>query len=227
MKLVLFDVDGTLVTGGVARESFRRALQRVYGTAGAIDGHEFSGKTDPQIARELLRGAGLADAEIDAGMPALWESYLEELAVGLRERPMRVLAGVHALLDALVGAGAGVGLGLVTGNIAEGARLKLRSAGLDGRFAVGGYGSDAEMRDALPPIAIRRARERWGIAFAARDVVLVGDTPKDIASGRLHGLRTVGVATGRYDEAALWSAGAGRVFADLSDTERVLAELLA
>lgn len=227
MKLILFDVDGTLVAGRAGREAMRRALVRVYDTAGAIEGHDFAGKTDPQIARDLLRGAGLADEAIDARLSALWGSYLAELGALLRTAPMRALPGVGELLDALAAAEQGVALGLVTGNIAEGARLKLRSAGLDARFPIGGYGSDAESRDALPPIAIRRAGRHWGTTFAERDVVLVGDTPLDIASGRVHGLRTVGVATGRHDAAALWSAGAGRVFADLSETERVLAELLA
>lgn len=226
MRLILFDIDGTLLAGGPAKEAFRLALVRVYRTAGAIAVHSFAGKTDPQIARELLRGVGLADAEIDARLPALWEAYLGLLTVRLARAPMRTLPGVQQLLDALAQGAGRVALGLVTGNIAEGARLKLGSAGLEYRFPVGGYGSDAEMREELPPIAIRRAGERWGIRFGDGDVVIVGDTPMDVACGLRHGVRPVGVATGRFDAAALQGAGATHVFTDLSDTGRVLDVLL-
>ncbi|MBI4520885.1 MAG: haloacid dehalogenase-like hydrolase [Gemmatimonadetes bacterium] len=222
MKLLLFDIDGTLLRGGPARESFRCALVAVYRTAGGIDGYPFSGKTDGQIARELLRGAGLTDAEIDAAMPALWETYLAELKSRLEAMPMHVLPGVRELLGALEERSDLAYLGLVTGNLAGGARLKLESAGLAGRFPVGGYGSDSESRDELPPIAIGRAAERWGVRFAREDVVLIGDTPLDIASGRAHSVRSVAVATGRFDADALREAGADHVLDDLSDTERVL-----
>lgn len=226
MRLILFDIDGTLLTGGPAREAFRRALLRVYHTEGAIETHSFAGKTDPQIARELLGGAGLSAEEIVQGMPALWDAYLAELRAGLVERPMRMLPGVPELVGALAGRDSAVALGLVTGNIAEGARLKLDSAGIEHHFPVGSYGSDAERRSELPPIAIRRASEHWQVPFAGEDVVLVGDTPLDMESGRRHGVRTVGVATGRHDLETLCGAGATRAFPDLADTEQVLEVLI-
>jgi phosphoglycolate phosphatase-like HAD superfamily hydrolase len=225
MRLVLFDVDGTLVGGGPAKEAFHTAMVATFGTAGDIEVHSFAGKTDPQIARELLTGAGLDDREVDRGLPTLWERYLEELEARLAGRPMEVLAGVPDLVRALESTGA-VALGLVTGNIAGGARLKLGSVGLAPHFRVGSYGSDDEVRNHLPGIAMRRAREVFGRMFSPRDVVIVGDTPRDVECGRHEGTRTFGVATGHYGPRALCEAGADDVAEDLSDTETILEALL-
>lgn len=224
-RLILFDIDGTLVTGGPAKDAFHVALMDAFGTTGDIEVHEFSGKTDPQIARELLTGAGFTDPDVDRGFPALWRRYREELEARLPERPMEVLPGVEPLLDALEDVSE-VALGLVTGNIVGGARLKLGSAGLFERFPVGGYGSDHEVRNRLPAIAIRRAREHFGTPFEAPDVIIVGDTPRDVECGRHSGCRTVGVATGNFDARELERAGADRVFADLGATDAVLEGLL-
>jgi len=223
--LVLFDIDGTLLAGGPAKEAFHQALLEVYGTAGPIHSHEFSGKTDPQIARELLRLAGLPDEVIDGGLPQLFRSYLGALEAGLPANPTRSLPGVDRLLEALRHERQ-VALGLVTGNIAGGARLKLGAAGL-GDFAVGGFGSDHEFRNHLPGIAMERATETWGVRFAPEQVVVVGDTPRDVECGRAHGTRTVAVATGSFTPEALASAGADHVLGDLAATDRALELLLA
>jgi phosphoglycolate phosphatase len=224
--LVLFDIDGTLVRGGPAKQAFHRAMVDAFGTAGDIHVHDFAGKTDPQIARELLTAAGLEGRQVDEGLPILWRRYLEELEAGLAELPMELLPGVTAVLDALEDAG-GAALALLTGNIAEGARLKLGSVGLADRFPVGSFGSDNEARECLPAIAIERATPHWGVAFDPERVVVVGDTPRDVACGLHEGVRTLAVATGRYDVEALLSVGAHAAFPDLSDTEAVLACLLA
>ena len=223
-RLILFDVDGTLVRGGPAREAFRVALEASFGTAGAIDEHDFSGKTDPQIARELLLEAGHTPAQIEQGSSLLWKRYLEELGVRLETTPMQVIAGVVALLTALEEGGQ-TALGLVTGNLARGARLKLDSAGLGGRFHVGGFGSDHPMRNHLPPIAIARARARWGMAFTHPDVWIVGDTPLDVACGRHEGVRTLAVATGRHGTEELGACGPDAVVEDLRDLEGALRTL--
>jgi phosphoglycolate phosphatase len=223
-RLILFDIDGTLLTGGPAKGAFHLALLEVYGTAGPIESWEFSGKTDPQIARELLQEAGLADEEIDRGLPSLFRLYLQEMERRLPSEPTRTLPGVDVLLDALQNGGR-TGLGIVTGNVSSGAELKLAAAGLGGRFQVGAFGSDHEIRNELPGIALRRARETWGIAFAPERVVVVGDTPRDVACGKYHGTRTVAVATGRFGPEALEAAGADVVLNDLSETERVLETL--
>lgn len=224
-RLLLFDIDGTLVWGGPAKDAFRSAMLEVFGTAGPIAGHDFAGKTDPQIARELLHGAGFSDEQVAAGLPRLWELYLGGLERRLPERPMTMLPGVEALLAALAELG-DVALGLVTGNIAGGARLKLDSVGLHGHFRVGGYGSDDEARNHLPGIAIQRAKRAWGVSFEADQVVVVGDTPRDVECGRLEGTRTVAVATGRFDFDVLKVAGADHTFEDFADTDQVLEVVL-
>ncbi len=226
-RLVLFDIDGTLLaTGGPAKEAFRGAMMETYGTVGDIEVVSFAGKTDPQIARELLRGAGLSDDAIGAGMPELWRRYLGYLEVALEERPMLALPGVEELLVELGRRSAEYAIGLLTGNIRSGAKLKLRSAGLDGHFAMGSFGSDSEERDDLPGIALRRARELWGVTFRGRDVYVVGDTPRDVACGLKEGTRTLAVATGHFRAEELRAAGAHHVLDDLSATDQVL-EVLA
>jgi phosphoglycolate phosphatase-like HAD superfamily hydrolase len=136
------------------------------------------------------------------------------------------MPGVPELLDRL-DAEPGVVLGLLTGNVAEGAALKLRSAGLDpARFRVGAYGSDSGSRSDLPPIAAERARPYFGRTPSGPEVVIIGDTPADVACGSCIGARSVAVATGGYSVSDLEACGAHAVFLDLSETEQVLAAIL-
>ncbi len=228
-KLILFDIDGTLLsTDGAASRAFHRALLDVYGTAGPITGYDFHGRTDREIARALLRAAGLDDSAIDGRFGALWSVYLRELAAELAQanHRTRVMPGVVALLDELARREDAVVLGLLTGNIEEGARLKLASCGLDGRFAVGAFGSDDEERDRLGPVAVDRARDQLGITFHGEDIVVVGDTPRDVQCARPVGARAVAVATGRHTVEELEAAGADAVLPDFADVERTLASLL-
>jgi phosphoglycolate phosphatase len=227
--LVLFDIDGTLVRGGPAKEAFHVAMVEAFGTAGDIQVHDFAGKTDPQIARELLLAAGLSDDDVDQDLPALWPVYVRELDAEL-SRPdhrTRVLPGVIELIAALEARREAVVLGLLTGNIEAGAARKLASAGLAGRFGPGAFGSDHERRDALPAIAVRRAAALTGAAFTGADVVIIGDTPHDVTCGRSLSVRAVAVATGRHEAAALTAAGAHCVLPDLADTDAALSALLA
>lgn len=223
--LLLFDIDGTLVRGGPAKKAFEEALKEVFGTAGRINGHDFSGKTDPQIARELLEGAGISGREIDTGFPKLWAEYLTRMSRGLRQKPMELIPGAMETVDHLSGLRE-VALGLLTGNIVEGARLKLGSVGMAEHFPIGGFGSDSEVRDHLPAFAMERARERWRVEFPPERVVVVGDTPRDVACGRFGGTRTVGVATGRFDVASLKEAGADHVLPHMENLQETLAVLL-
>lgn len=223
-RLLLFDIDGTLVAGGPAKGAFQTALMDAFGTAGPIEVHDFSGKTDPQIARELLSEAGLTGEEIDRGLPRLWVRYLEELRTRLPDHPMEILPGVAPLMELLSGM-KDVALGLVTGNIVGGAELKLGSAGLYQHFRMGAFGSDSEERNHLPGVALERAVATWGVRFDPSQVLVIGDTPRDVECGLAHGVGTVGVATGRFPADRLREAGAHHVVEDFSDTDR-LTELL-
>ena len=228
MKLVLFDIDGTLLwTDGAGRRAIHDALMEVFGSTGPAD-HWFDGKTDRQIVRELMRLDGHDDAWIDARMDELLDKYASNLARELAapgHKP-KLYDGVTELLDALE-ARADVVLGLLTGNLEVGAMGKLRAVGLDpARFRVGAYGSDHELRPELPAIAQRRACEALGMELAGTDVVVIGDTPADIACGRSIGARAIGVATGRYGVDELHEHGPVAVFADLTDTTAVVATIV-
>lgn len=228
-RLILFDIDGTLLsTRGAAKRAFHRAMLEVYGSAGPIATHRFDGKTDPQIVRELMRLEGRPDEETDAGLPALWATYLGELEVELAhpDHATDVLPGVVALLAALERAATDAVVGLLTGNIEGGARLKLASARLPA-FRFGAYGSDCERRDGLPAIAVERALALTGRTYRGRDIRIIGDTPADVHCGASLDVHAVGVATGGYGREELHAAGAHSVFGDLSDTDAVLEALLA
>lgn len=227
-RLVLFDIDGTLLTSnGAAPRAFRRALEHVYGTSGPPEGYSFAGRTDPRIARDLLGMAGLDEATIDARLPEVWPVYLRELEREMEMTRPTVYPGVAALLDHLDEETDSVVTGLLTGNVDGGARLKLEGAGLGwNRFVVGAFGSDHHDRAALPEVAIERAALLRGHRFTGKAVVIVGDTPADIACGAHLGVCSVAVATGEFAPHELHPHGPDHVFDDLSDLDAVLGALL-
>jgi phosphoglycolate phosphatase-like HAD superfamily hydrolase len=225
-RLVLFDIDGTLLsTGPAARWTFASALEDVFGTPGDVEGYAFEGRLDPLIVTDLMRAAGIPEETIAARRAAALALYLDRLEAALRERAPVVKPGVPALLDALETV-PGLVLALLTGNLERGARLKLSAAGLWHRFAFGVWGDDAPCREELGPVALERARPATSLAFLGGDCVVVGDSRHDVACGLAIGARTVAVATGRTAEPALAAAGAHAVLADLSDTRRAVEAIL-
>jgi phosphoglycolate phosphatase len=228
MRIVLFDIDGTLLsTNGAGRRAMEKALRAHFATCGPPD-YRYDGKTDRQIARDLMRASGFADVVIDTLMPAVLADYVEGLLRELQEAPHRVAAydGVHALLDELE-TRADVVLGLLTGNIEAGARAKLHAASLaPSRFRVGAYGSDHEERAALPEIALRRATATVHQGLSGDSIVIVGDTPHDISCGRGIRARSVAVATGNYTVAELSEHSPAAVIPDFRDTARAIEALL-
>ena len=228
-RLVLFDIDGTLLlTAGAGRKAITEALSDEVDDPAAFAGVRFDGKTDPQIVVEMLALAGQEEQHESERVRRVCERYVGLLAREL-ERPTTrttLMPGVEPLLDRLERT-PGVLLGLLTGNIVDGAAMKLRSGGIDpSRFRVGAYGSDAAHRPALPPIAARRAERYFGRVPSGPEVVIIGDTPADIHCGSGISARAVAVATGGYSVAELAACGPHAVFEDLSDTERVLQAIL-
>ena len=228
-KLVLFDIDGTiLLTAGAGRRAIVAAMADEVRDTSAFARIRFDGKTDPQIVAEMLAAAGHPEPHESARVRAVCERYVGLLARELELPTSRttLMPGVLALLDRLE-AEPGVVLGLLTGNLAEGAALKLRSGGIaPERFRVGAYGSDAAHRPDLPPIAAGRAEPLFGRVPRGPEVVIIGDTPADIACGTGIGARAIGVATGAYSVADLAACGPHAVFEDLTRTETVVEAIL-
>jgi phosphoglycolate phosphatase-like HAD superfamily hydrolase len=224
MPLLLFDIDGTLlhVTGGVDR-AVGHAVSTVTGRTVSTEGVSFSGRTDPEIFRDVLRASGVADPE-----PVLDEviaAYVEAAQETIGPADVELLPGIRALLSAL-SARPDVFLGLLTGNVEAIAYHKLRGAGLPDVFSVGAFGSDDADRAALPPIAVQRASARVERSFSLPDTVIIGDTHHDIRCARAAGSRSVAVCTGRYGRADLEPHGPDLLLEDLRDPRAFLRGIL-
>jgi len=224
-------VDGTLLdAGGATAESFDAAVCFVIGRHPGPHDVAMSGKTDPSIALEILTYAGLDALEARDCLPEVLERLEAELEAALPSLQARgrVLPGVEEIL-ARVQADATVIQSVLTGNIEANAGVKLRAFGLDRwlDLGAGAFGSDRADREELVPVAVGRARELRGLDCAPEDVLVVGDTPRDLACARAAGAGCLLVATGRFSLDELRRSGAEHVMADLSDVDRVFALLLA
>ena len=225
MTLLLFDIDGTLVSTGLAGgDAMGRAFEEIHGVADAFAGIEMSGKTDPAILREAWEGAGIAEAERD--LQAFHDCYVGHLKDTLSEsdRDRHLKPGLPGLLDA-VARQSDVVLGLLTGNFVTGAQLKLESFGVLHYFRVGAYGSDNEDRKALVPVARLRARQFCVTYIAPERTFVIGDTPRDIECAKAHDVKAVAVATGNYSMDDLRAHQPDLCFADLGDQRAVLEAL--
>lgn len=221
--LILFDIDGTLLnSGGCGRAATRLALEEVFGTPGAAESLPFAGKTDWQITIEALAPAGIPRAEIDVRLDAYNAAVTRHLTALIDSCPVRACPGTHTLIDALK-TRQDVLLGLVTGNMTGLIPVKLRQAGFDpADFRVGAFGSDGWERAMLPPLALERAESLAGVSFAPERVVIVGDTPGDVACAQSIRARTLAVATGPFSVDQLRACDPTYVFESLVDTGAVL-----
>ncbi len=223
MRLLLFDIDGTLVNSSrIGRKALGRALLDVYGTTGSLETYPFAGKTDRRIVYDLLTMEGLSIPEIEARLPELDERMAGAGQALFTAETMWACPGVPSLLDAL-GRREDVVISLLTGNIRQTAPLKLSAAGIDPtQFIDGAYGSDSLNRDDLFAIALDRVAESTGYRFAGENVIIVGDTPADIQCARRGGGRAFAVATGPYSADTLGRHHPDRLFGDLAMTEDIL-----
>jgi phosphoglycolate phosphatase-like HAD superfamily hydrolase len=223
VKLVLFDIDGTILwSDGAGRRAMTEALTTVFGGAGPTD-YRYDGKTDPQIVRDLMRADGHTDEIIDQRIDPLMQRYLgsleRELAGGTRAH---VFDGVRELLD-LLEERDDIILGLLTGNLRQGAAIKLHAAGIDiDRFKVCAFGSDHHARAELPALAQRRAKDELGLDIQGDHIYVIGDTPADITCGQAIGARAIAVATGRYTPEELARHHPYALFSSLADTAAVM-----
>ena len=223
-KLLLFDIDGTLLlTGRAGEHALRLALKERFGVDDDLAAISFAGSTDGAIARQMFAAHDIPPTP--ENIADLFDGYVHHLALELPRREGRVLPGIVQLLEALHGREDCV-LGLLTGNLEKGAELKLSHYGVWDFFEFGAFADDHVDRNKLGPVAHSRAVEKHGMSFEAEDVFVIGDTPRDIDCARAAGFVAVAIATGSYGTDELAAHKPDFLFEDLSDTDGVLRVLL-
>lgn len=229
MRLILWDVDGTLVRSRkLVADAYIRSIVQVYELTEALREVAWSGKTDSQIVLEALALHGWDKDAAIARLDAFQEQYVAALHEirGQLADDMPILPGVLAALQQVASLGAVQSL--LTGNYEAAARVKLGAIGLEGHFdfSVGAFGSDHRDRTQLVPVAMKKARRQYDASLSPADVVVIGDTPRDIACARAGGVRAVAVATGQFgfDELARHQPDA--LLHDLCDSEAAIAAIL-
>ena len=219
---VLFDIDGTLIDPGAAgRRSITRAFEELFSIKDAFGDIRMAGKTDIQIAKEGLAAHGLPSG--DEVISSIKSEYIRILKTEIRNKRKRLMPGVMALLDVLNKRN-GYRLGLLTGNIEQGARIKLGAFNLNAYFPVGAFGDDDEDRNHLLPIALEKFKQLTGIDLHYNDCVVVGDTPSDVRCSKPFGAVSVAVSTGSYSYEALLETGADYVLKDLTQALEMVSE---
>ena len=222
-KLVLFDVDRTLIKGLKAhKEAFSEAVKKVYGIDTSIDILEYHGMTDKQLIVEVLKKVGVSERKIKPKVEECAAEMVASFKKLIGNDNIAVLYGVRRLLALLEKNN--VLMGLVTGNLEAIARGKMKKIGLNHYFKIGGFGSDDFVRFKLVKIAIKKAMKYSN--FKPDSIFVIGDTPRDIFAGKKAGVKTIGVATGPYSMEQLKNAGADFIFKDLKKTNEVLKIIL-
>lgn len=212
-------------TDGAGQQSFVTALHTVFGKTFSVEGYSTSGKTDTQIAIELGERSDVSEAEMIERLDEVRELYLAGLKVELAGISPTVFVGVKELVSAVSEHKACV-TGLLTGNFEPGAWMKLDRIDLSAPFQMGSFGDGARARKDLPGKAVTRAKELTGRTFAGKDIIVIGDTPNDVACGRHLGVKAIAVATGIFDAAELEKSEPDHLFGDFSDHKRVLDAIL-
>lgn len=219
-KLLLFDIDGTLLTsGGAGERALRRGFHARFGIEDDLSKVEIAGRTDSGIARQMLAYHGLP--ETPENLAAFFDGYLQFLPEELPTAPGRLLPGILQLLEALKPR-EDIILGLLTGNLARGAEIKLMHYGVWHYFEFGAYADDHHDRNQLGHFARQRAKEKHGIEFPPERIFVLGDTPHDISCARAIGAKAVAIATGKFTVAELGALGPDFLFPDLGDVPSVL-----
>lgn len=224
MKLILFDIDETLIDSGQAGSmALNIAFKNLFSINNAFNDISMAGKTDIQIMKEGLSKHGLASN--NGIIPAIVEAYLKYLSIEINNVHKCLKPGIMEAVETIKNDNDSFTLGLLTGNIERGARIKLEPFGLNPYFASGAFGSDHEDRNSLLPIAVKRFNKIIGKTIGFNDCVIIGDTPRDIYCAKPYGAKCIAVATGHYLESALKKAGADIVMTDLSDTKTLLSAI--
>jgi phosphoglycolate phosphatase len=222
-RLVLWDIDGTLITTGAAgQRAISFATKQQFGDEANLDGVEIAGRTDLAIAHQILTKYRVSVTEDNVA--AFLNLYLELLARELPRSPGHVMPGVLELLRYCEGKSE-IALGLLTGNLRRGAKLKLEHYGIWRFFAFGAFADDHHDRNELGAFAISRALETTGIKFSPAQIDVIGDTGHDIACGKAFGARTIAVATGGWSGEQLAEQRADFLFDNLANVDQVIAAL--
>jgi phosphoglycolate phosphatase-like HAD superfamily hydrolase len=220
MYVCLFDIDGTLLaSGGAGKAAMEAALVTAFGVAEPIRHVEYSGRTDRAIGRDLFQLHGVRD-EAD-NWPRFVGTYLRHLPNYLAKHQGRIMPGIPVLLERLR-AQEGVAVGLLTGNLREGARLKLGHYDLFHHFAFGGFGDHHLCRDDVAREALAAVRQHLNGDGHPERIWVIGDTPLDIRCARAIGARVAAVATGWHTLEQLAAAEPDLLLADFSDPEPFL-----